>query len=172
MIGGEIFLFLELGCQMQLGKHIRGHRGGNVTKIHYRLLSCGDLLMHRLIYSLSGWEQEWSQCQRTNVKFSTNSGNKKDFIYLFIYLFIFVCLFFETGFSLYPFLSWKSFYTPCWARNQKSACLRHPSAGIKVVHPQHLGAGTMFFSKFHVSPDYIETFRTSGQTLVHTEIQS
>jgi hypothetical protein len=41
--------------------------------------------------------------------------------------------FFETGFSVQPWLSWNSLCRPGWCRTQKSACLCLPSAGIKDV---------------------------------------
>ena len=54
------------------------------------------------------------------------------FCFLFFFLFFVFCfLFSETGFFCVALLSWNSLYRPGWPRNQKSACLCLPNAGIK-----------------------------------------
>ena len=51
--------------------------------------------------------------------------------------------FFETGFSVQPWLSWNSLCRPGWCRTQKSACLcLPPSAGINKRAPPTPGFKT------------------------------
>ena len=58
--------------------------------------------------------------------------------------------FLRQGFSVYPWLSWRSLCRPGWSRTQKSACLYLPSAGIKAVcyHCQAVNVFLSYLSPF------------------------
>lgn len=70
-------------------------------------------------------------------------------IFFYVFLF-FVCFCFclvvllRQGFSIVPWMSWKSFRRPCWLQTHRSAYLCLPSAVILGMY-HHLLLGSMVF---------------------------
>ena len=84
------------------------------------------------------------------------------FMLFVLLLFLVLLLYFETGFYVYPWLSWNSLCRPGWPQIQQSTCLCLPSAGIKGLCYHCLASGVTIdmhiYSHYHAENCVIQLF--------------